>query len=322
LFLRLLPLLWQLRRDRPFDLIDAHFGYPEGIVAALFARVFRTPFSVTLRGSEIPFATYSWRRRLMEWALPQAKVIFTVSEELRQFAIARGVAPERIRKIPNGVDSVTFCRQSQTACRRRLGIPVHRKVIVSAGELIAAKGHHRVIRALPALLKNGIEVDVVIAGGVARGGRAFEAEIRAIVAELHLEHRVHMLGWVPRQTLAEVMAAGDVFCLASDTEGWPNVVHEALSCGTPVVATRVGAIPEMIPNSDLGLIVSIQDQAALTAALHEALTRSWDRDAIASWGRARGWDRVAEEIYAEFMRVNINASAEMKCGTPAAVAKL
>jgi len=321
LFLRLLPLFLQLRRERPVDVIDAHFGYPEGVVAALLARVLRVPFSVTLRGSEIPFAAYLWRRRLMEWALPQAGVIFTVSEELRQFAIARGVPAERIRKIPNGVDSTLFFPKQQTACRLSLGIPAHRKVIVSAGELISAKGHHRVIRALPALLANGIDAEVVIAGGVARGGARFDAEIRATIAELRLEDRVRMPGWVPREKLAELMAGADVFCLASDIEGWPNVVHEALSCGTPVVATRVGAVPEMIPSTDLGLVVPVQDQGALIAALNEALSRHWDRDAVAAWGRARGWDRVADEIYAELKQVTANVRAGMKPGAIAAVAK-
>jgi teichuronic acid biosynthesis glycosyltransferase TuaC len=231
------------------------------------------------------------------------------------------VPAERIRKIPNGVDSTLFFPKQQTACRLSLGIPAHRKVIVSAGELISAKGHHRVIRALPALLANGIDAEVVIAGGVARGGARFDAEIRATIAELRLEDRVRMPGWVPREKLAELMAGADVFCLASDIEGWPNVVHEALSCGTPVVATRVGAVPEMIPSTDLGIVVPVQDQGALIAALNEALSRHWDRDAVAVWGRARGWDRVADEIYAELKQVTANVRAGMKPGAIAAVAK-
>jgi glycosyltransferase involved in cell wall biosynthesis len=128
-----------------------------------------------------------------------------------------------------------------------------------------------------------------------------------MIADLRLEGRVHILGWVPPERLAEVMAMADVFCLASDIEGWPNVVHEALSCGTPVVATHVGAVPEMIPSTDFGLIVPVGDQSALTAALTESLARVWDRAAVAAWGRARGWDRVAEEIYAELRHVNVNA---------------
>jgi teichuronic acid biosynthesis glycosyltransferase TuaC len=90
-----------------------------------------------------------------------------------------------------------------------------------------------------------------------------------------------------------------VFCLASDVEGWPNVVHEALSCGTPVVVTRVGAVPEMVPSDHLGRIVPVQDQPALVDALQHALLHVWNRDAIARWGRLRGWDRVADEVYAE-----------------------
>jgi teichuronic acid biosynthesis glycosyltransferase TuaC len=299
LFARLLPLFQRLWHERPFDVIDAHFGYPEGVAAALLARRFRVPFAVTLRGSEIPFAAYRSRQRLMKWALPQASVVFTVSEELRQFAVKHGAAADRVRLIPNGVDSDTFHPRSQAHCRSRFEIPQHRKIIVTAGELIAAKGHHRVIQALPALLEAGIDAQVVIAGGVSRGGASFEPEIRHLIDTLRLSDRVRMLGWVPRTALAEVMCAGDVFCLASDIEGWPNVVHEALSCGTPVVATRVGAVPEMVPGEDLGIVIPVQDQPALVGALRQALSAKWDSDAIARWGRSRGWDQVAEEVYEE-----------------------
>ena len=303
LFAQLLPVFLLLQRRWRFDLIDAHFGYPEGVVAALMARVLAVPFAVTLRGSEIPFARYGLRRRLMKWALPQASLIVTVSEDLRRFAIEQGVSPDRVCKIPNGVDSSVFFPRPRAACRARLGITAHRKVILSAGELIAAKGHHHVIQALKELLDKGIDAEVVVAGGTARGGPPFEDEIRRMIHQLRLADRVRMLGWVPRETLAEAMCAADLFCLASHTEGWPNVVHEALSCGTPVVATRVGAVLEMIPADSLGLTVPVQDQPALEAALLQALKRHWDYEAIAAWGRSRGWDHVGDEVLTAFQHI-------------------
>ena len=73
--------------------------------------------------------------------------------------------------------------------------------------------------------------------------------------------------------LAEVMSAADVFCLASTNEGWPNVVHEALACGAPVVATDVGAVPELLDRGALRRIVPSNDPLALRRALQEALRR-------------------------------------------------
>jgi teichuronic acid biosynthesis glycosyltransferase TuaC len=108
---------------------------------------------------------------------------------------------------------------------------------------------------------------------------------------------VHFAGALSPDRIADLMCAADVFCLASDREGCPNVVREALACGTPVVATRVGAVPELIPNSRYGVTVSPGDDAALQRALEFALSRTWDRKAIADWGASRTWDNVADEVF-------------------------
>jgi glycosyltransferase involved in cell wall biosynthesis len=92
------------------------------------------------------------------------------------------------------------------------------------------------------------------------------------------------------------MSASDVFCLASTNEGWPNVVHEALACGAPVVATDVGAVPEMLPDERYGVIVPVNDRTALERGLARALAGRWDRQAIAAWGQARSWGHVAGEV--------------------------
>jgi glycosyltransferase involved in cell wall biosynthesis len=99
------------------------------------------------------------------------------------------------------------------------------------------------------------------------------------------------------------MSAADVFCLASTREGWPNVVHEALACGTPVVATDVGAVPDLIPEPCYGLVVPVNDEAALEAALQTALHKDWDRPRIAAWGQRRSWEQVAREVFDEMQNV-------------------
>ena len=268
LFLRLLPGLLLLRRRFRFQIIDAHFGYPEGVVAALLAKILRRPFMVTLRGSEMMFARYRYRRWFLRWTLRQAAAVVTVSEELRKFAIRMGTDPARTRTIPNGIDPEVFYPRDRKECRARLGIGPDTQVIVSAGELIEAKGHHLVIEAVQELVRAGKDVVVLVAGGIARGGRPFEQEIRALIAKLGMEKRVRMLGWVDRDTLAEVMTCADVFCLASFTEGWPNVVHEAMACGAPVVATRVGAVEDMMVEERHGLIVPPQDASSADRSTH------------------------------------------------------
>src|SRR5262249_43285470 len=148
------------------------------------------------------------------------------------------------------------------------------------------KGHHRVIVALKALRDTGSAARLLIAGGIGRSGR-YAASLRELVNDNGLRESVSFLGEVNQNTLAELMCATDVFCLASSTEGWPNVVNEALACGTPVVATDVGAVRRMIVSPDYGLIVPVGDEPALVGALRLALAKTWDRNAISVHGRSR-----------------------------------
>jgi glycosyltransferase involved in cell wall biosynthesis len=108
---------------------------------------------------------------------------------------------------------------------------------------------------------------------------------------------------VTQDALAELMSAADVFCLASSTEGWPNVVNEALACGTPVVATDVGAVRQMIDSDRYGSVVPVRDGEALAEALRAALTGRWDHEAISARGRSRSWSLVAEEVLEQMRAV-------------------
>jgi glycosyltransferase involved in cell wall biosynthesis len=306
---RLFFLIRKLRKERRFDVIDAHFGYPEGVVGALLAQIFRVPVVITLRGSELLFASQYSRRIAMRWALRHADGVVTVSEELRTFAIREGVPPEKAVVIANGVDREIFYLRDVQAMRSKKAIPEGSRVIVSAGELIEAKGHQHVAEAVRDLVAEGFDIVLVIVGGTARGGPRYEATLKETVERLGLKHRVQFAGRVGRDEIAELLSMADVFCLASYTEGWPNVVHEAMACGTPVVATRVGAIPEMLPSNDLGIIIPVKDQAALLAALREALERNWDRMSIASQGGERTWNHVSRQVLTVFRQIVSNSTS-------------
>jgi len=293
LFLALAGLACRLRRRFRFEVIDAHFGHPEGVAGALLGALLSCPVVITLRGNETMHARYRLRRYWMAWALRRATRVIAVSERLRQFAVSLGAAEERTRTIPNGIDVSIFYPRDRQRLRRDLGM-TEGPSIVSAGYLIERKGHHRVVRALASLRGNGIAAELWIVGGPGREGE-FETEIRREVEQAGLREQVHFTGAVAPARLAEYLSAADVFCLASTREGWPNVVHEALGCGAPVVATDVGGIPDMLPSGEYGMIVPPADQSALEQALRQALAKPWDRDRIAQWGQARSWEQVAAE---------------------------
>ncbi len=307
LALALLGPLSRLRKEFPFDLIDAHFGYPDGIAAALLARFFRCPFTVTLRGSEVLHARRHLRLLAMRYALRRADRVFTVSERLRQFALSLGVDAARAITIPNGVDATVFFARDRAECRRKHAIGAEERIILSVGNLIELKGHHRIVEALTGLMARGIRARLLIAGDAGRAASMAE-QLRRQIHDLGLDASVQLMGRISAETLAELMSAADALCLASSSEGWPNVVHEALSCGLPVVATDVGAIPEMIPSDQFGLVVPVGDIPALTDALALALQKPWQRAAIAAWGKSRSWDQVAREVLHE-MRAAVGQPA-------------
>ena len=291
---RLLPYLSRLSREYPFQVLDAHFGYPEGIAAALISASLQCPFTITLRGNETMHAGSLSKRRWMSWAIRRAARVITVSEALVKFAVSLGGEIRRIRTIPNGIDTTLFFPRPLAETRQRLGLPVDRPVIVSAGYLIERKGHHRVVQALRDLRREGSNAELWIVGGPGREGD-FTAQIGAAVRENGLEDVVHFTGTLKPSVLAEFMSSADVFCLASSREGWPNVVNEALACGTPAVASDVGGVRDMIPSPDYGLVIPAGDPAALKAALEKALLSEWNRARIAAWGQARSWTQVAAE---------------------------
>jgi glycosyltransferase involved in cell wall biosynthesis len=293
-----------VRREFRFEVIDAHFGHPEASAARWLAQRFGVPFTVTLRGNETAHGRDPKKRQRMAEALRTAARVIAVSGPLRDFAIELGVRPDRAVVIPNGIDAAVFHPRDRGAERARLGMGDGELHILSAGYLMERKGHHRIIETLPGLRARGLKVRLWIAGEKGPEGD-FEGEIRRRVAECGVEDAVNFVGAVAPAELAFYMSACDVFCLASNREGWPNVVNEALACGAPVVATNVGGVPAMIVDERFGRVIPPGDSAALEDALARALTGAWDREAISAQGLKRSWGEVAREVFEQ-----LSAAAE------------
>jgi glycosyltransferase involved in cell wall biosynthesis len=302
LYRQLIGPLRRLRGDFKFQIIDSHHGHPDGTAAALLASKLNCPFTVTLRGNEPKLAESGRQLQRMTWAFKRAACVISVSESLRQFAISLGVDPARTRTIPNGIDSTLFFPRDMRESRKKYGIPENVLVVLSAGSLCERKGHHRVVRALKSISADVPRTLPLIAGGPSREGQ-YESEIRRVASELNMESSVRFLGHLDREAIAEVMSASDIFCLASRQEGWPNVVHEAMACGAPIVATDAGALTDMVPSQEYGYVVPFNDPEQLVNALRSALNRSWDRSRITQLAHARSWVQVAREVVDEMQQV-------------------
>jgi glycosyltransferase involved in cell wall biosynthesis len=305
-FLSVLPLVRRLRREFAFDWVDGHFVYPDGLAAALLARTFGTPVSITLRGDELRVIQFALRRPQMRFALRGARVI-AVSQSLVPVAERLGVPPAAVRVIPNGVDTECFRRSDRESARRRLGLPENRTILLAVGSLIERKGHHRVLALLPELVRRRPELLYVAVGGAVPGDPHAKM-LQDLVRSEGLEGHVRFVPPQPHEEIAAWLSAADLFCLATRSEGWCNALTEALACGCPVVTTRVGGNAEQMRDGEDGLLVPYWQPAEFAAAVERALEKGWDREAIARRARRRSWDQVAADVLEAFRAPAMDAA--------------
>jgi glycosyltransferase involved in cell wall biosynthesis len=301
LFCSALLTLRRVRREFPFELIDAHFVFPDGFAAVLLARWFDCPVVITERGTATPLSKYKLRSKAMGWAFRNATRVVAVARHLGELAIALGARRDRVSVIPNGVNSESFAPVDRREARRQLHLPDDRRLIVSVGRLIPSKGFGRVIRALPALRREIPTLLFSVVGGDPSGEKGNAAELQRLVRQLGVGEHVIFAGELPRESVALWLSAADLFVLASDMEGCPNVVWEALACGRPVVATKVGEVERMVPDFGGVLFDDPDDAAALDLALREALEKTWDEEAIRAYAAAHTWSDVAARVFEEWV---------------------
>lgn len=294
-----LPTLWRLKRDDGYNLIDAHFAYPDGYAATLLGRWLDLPVTLTLRGTEVPHSRVPALRSRVIRALTRATRVFSVSDSLRRLAIELGMPADKGRVVGNGIDIERFRPAPRDEARAKFNLPDNARVLVSVGALVERKGFHRVIDCLPALLRDFPELHYLVVGGANPEGD-MRAELVARAAALGLAERVHFLGALPPDELRWPLSAADVFVLATRNEGWANVFLEAMACGLPVVASDVGGNREVVCRPELGEIVPFGDPEALTAALRRALARAWPRQAILDYAADNTWEQRVALLLAEF----------------------
>jgi len=281
------------------DLFDAHWSWPDGVGVSYLARRLGVPYTITLRGVIMPrYKIPRFRWRLAD-ALEHAAAVISLNRVMADIAVELGARHDRTYVIPNGVQADRFDVVPQDQARQRLGLPKGIPLIVSVASLIPQKGHAELIEALKAL---PLEVRLVIVGGEVGNG-SYRYVLESLAARHGIGSRVTFAGRQPQDAVATYLSAADLSVLASHSEGCPNVVIESLACGTPVVATAVGGIPEIIRLGENGEIVPPRNPKALGAALKAGLARSWSRQAVRQSIASRSWDKVAQEVVEVFRTV-------------------
>lgn len=192
-----------------------------------------------------------------------------------------GHAARRIAVVPNGVDLAAFRPgQGGARVRRELGIPADARLVGTVGRLHPVKGHDLFLRAAAEVATAFPAAHFLLVGG----GEA-EEELKALAAELGLGPRAHFAGH--REDIPDILPALDCFVLASRQEAFGRVLVEAMAAGLPVVAARVGGVPEIVLEGTTGLMVPPEDPAPLAAAIRRVLADPARARAMGLAGRAR-----------------------------------
>ncbi len=286
-----------------FDVVLGAWLYPDACAAALLARMLGLPYVVKAHGTDVNVVA-RWRsvRPLVASALRSAAYAIGVSRPMVEALVALGAPKARAVLVRNGVDRALFHPADRGAARRELGLPEHGRVVTFVGNVSREKGIHELLRAFEALGRDGCDggepVHLVVVGDGPEREAVEQAALRRDRGPADLRDgrgRILAVGARPLSQVARHLAATDLLALPSWAEGTPNVVLEALAAARPVVATRVGGIPDVVTPGRTGLLVPPRDAGALARALRDALARTWDDGAFAD-AAPPSWEESAEAL--------------------------
>ncbi|WNH47634.1 MULTISPECIES: glycosyltransferase family 4 protein [Stenotrophomonas] len=284
--LRMLRGIWsvsRLVRRHTYDVVNTT-SRRDALIAAAGARLGGAPLVVRSRHLMSPVNSL-----LTYTGLPHR--VLTVSSFVKQLLVHRGIADDRIGIVPpiavppqwsqaTSDDAWQCLQDTRAEVRRELGFSDDQVVVGCVAVLREAKGHADLLRAIAPLCRQHPNLQLVIVGD----GAPVMERLTALRAELGIAGQVHLLGY--RLGACRLMTAFDIFALASHKEAAGTVFLEAAYVGVPIVATRVGGVPEMLVEGSNALLAPLGDQAALTAALQTLVEQPERRRQM---GQA-GWD--------------------------------
>ncbi len=271
-----------------------------GLIGYLATRVFRRPVVLSVRGSDVHLFSSGLMGRVSRRIWRSMDVIIAVSEDLARALESNGVESSKIRVVYNGVGE-EFRPLEKDAARLKLDLPEARFIVLFLGLLAPVKGVDNLLKAVETIEDPELLCVLVGAGPL---HESLEQQVR----ESGLLRRVHFAGQRPREEMVDWLNAADLLVLPSHSEGRPNVVLEAMACGRPVIASRVGGVPELVTDGITGRLVAAGDSAELSEAIRDLMG---DKDRLLAMGKAARervetsgwtWEAAAEatdRIYAE-----------------------
>jgi len=274
-----------------FSLIHAH-SLENGFIGAAL-NLSGKPFVVTAHGGDVydlPFRD-EWYQALARYVLSRADHVITVSQFNAKKLLSLGVSSNRLHIIYNGYDEQIFRQIPQQEARKKLGLPLKKKILLSVGNLVNIKGHSFLVDAMSIILKKRDDVILIIVGS-----GTLKIKLQKTINRLGLNKKILLVGSKPHEEIPIWMNASDVFVLPSLGEGFPTVIPEAMACGKPIVGTRVGGVPEAIFHGDLGILINPGNSEVLASAILEVLDKKWKSEIILRHAKRYSWNNLVKQI--------------------------
>jgi phosphatidylinositol alpha-1,6-mannosyltransferase len=301
MYVRLFFTSLRLSVTRRFEAIHAIRSLPEGLVAWAVARLTFRPVIVYAHGEELTGWGSGGKYKAMCFTLRHANRVVANSDNTRDELLRMGVDPKKVTIIYPGVD--VHCFRPGLSCddlRDGLGWREGQKLVLSVGRLSRRKGFDTVVRCLPQLLQQGLDIHYVLIGI----GEDDEY-LTELAAELGVSGRVHLLGHVSPEDLPRWYNACDVFAMPNrdingDTEGFGMVYLEAAACGKPVIAGKTGGTGSAVIDGVTGLRVDGEKLDEVVAALSRLLVGHDYATLLGKQGHSRAiadfaWEAVAKK---------------------------
>ncbi|MCO7226246.1 glycosyltransferase [Pleionea sp. CnH1-48] len=271
-----------------YDIIDAHYAYPDGAATALLANKLNLPYVLSVRGSDINVLPdqHPDNKKKIKTALGEASAVIGVSRPLTENVKQLQPAVKKVVTLENGVDNQLFRLQQPELTEDKL--------LLSVGNLIDLKGHHLIVEAMPELT----DYRLVIIGS---GSKQHELEQR--IQELGLESRVTIVNNIAQEALVEWYNRAKFTLLCSSHEGCPNVVLESMASGTPVLATRVGACEDLIDENVTGLFVEQRSAEGIADAVRRAEQQGFNKGQVHQIAQKFDWESVCKKQFELYQSV-------------------
>jgi D-inositol-3-phosphate glycosyltransferase len=303
-----------------YDVLHSHY-WLSGWVALQLQQTLHIPvvhMSHTLGAVKNTAAQQPWeqepprRLRSERTVLHQSDAVVAESPASRQHMLQEyAVDPAKVHIIPGGVDTSVFCPQDRQQARHALALHAEQPMLLFVGRLQPIKGIDTLLQAAQVVRQQHPQVQVLIVGGGVEAPDTYEAQelqrLHGLSEQFGLQHNVRFIKAQPQHVLAQYYAAADVFVMPSHYESFGMVVLEAMACGTPVVASRVGGLTSTVVHERTGFLVpegawQAFAQAILRLLEAPALRRTFGQAGIQR-AQAFTWPRIATHTVQLYRRL-------------------